>query len=247
MIRNLGETPSSAQIAQTEHFYAELPALRKELGKLVATAPVVGIAPERFSWEEAQPQFHVSPADFVDSVLIFGPSWDQENLWPVLTPTYHMYQVSGTRLFVATRCLKESLPVLTSLAEPVPAFCAMMSSSGPVTSNAEGMTLGPNHEGDGVIFGPNLRLPAGHYRITFNLEREPGTEAGGCHVDICRDGKVLVESAGFTGEGDGLRSQMALPFEVTPGESEKHWEFRVFQKGERTVHLRNLVLERMEE
>jgi len=243
MAGNLGKTPSSEQIAQTEHFYKELPALRAELGELVANAPVVGVAPERFSLAESQPQFHISPTNLADSVVVFGPSWDQENLWPALMPSYHMYQVKGTRLFVATRRPKENLPMLRGLAEPVPAFCAMMYSSGPVTNDAKGMTLGPIHEGNAVIFGPNLHLPTGHYRVTFSLERETGEAAGGCLVDVGNDGKELVSAAGFAGAGE-LRSEPVLEFEVMPGESEKHFEFRVFQKGERAIRLRNLVLER---
>lgn len=238
MTDDLFKIPSSAQIAQTERFYETLPKLRKELGTFIANAPAVALAPRLFSHDEGWPD--VRPNHLPDSIVFFAHSWNSEWLWPVMTPEFQTYQISGTRLFVATRLPRESLPVFTTLAQPTSPLVAMMECTGWTTDDVNGITLGPFKDGNGSIYGPYVHLPSGRWEVAFTLQRDRAETSDGCDVDIYAGGKTFAAATCFTGEE--LRAEPVLSFETTPADEERAFEFRVFQKGQIPFHVSSIVL-----
>jgi len=236
--------PTSEQITHTERFFIVLPQLRKELGPLIADAPTVALAPRLFSSWEGRPEFNISKLEkTTDSLIFFGHSWNQDALWLALTPAFHIHQVTGTPFFIATRRRIEDMPLLNSLSLPVSSIYSLMSFRGNVTVDPQGATL---EAIDGIVgvFGPYVRLPAGHYQLALTLQRKPGADTNGCTIDVAANETIFASSSCFTGSSAELGANPLLQFDVTPADKDKHFEFRLFQKGQRPIRLSSLTITR---
>jgi len=235
------DAPSSDQITRTEQFYKVLPQVRDQLGPIYSDDAIMALAPDLFTRQDTGSELS-NPPRHPDTYLYFQKTWHSEALIPIFRPEYRTYQFTGTHLMLATRRDIAQIPLLRDKVEPISPLASLMSFHDNVTFDAQGVTLGGLNEPGILMYGPYVRLQPGNYEVSMDMKRAKGTDTNGCKLEVFVEGKVVASTAPFTGAADELEARPVIPFTVDPVDKEKHFEFRVFQQGQRPISITSLAV-----
>jgi hypothetical protein len=261
-------TDGLSVVSSTDRFFQLFKTAKPALGVMVADDPVMALAPRLFlmservafmpssRWAEmTKAALEPAAADGHDSIrpdsfLFFENSRAFNRLGGMLGADYRVFDIAGTRMFLATT---KSLPIngLATMLEPTNRASAMMHTNDLARKSATGIRIQSHLHSQSrrglAIYGPYVRLPAGRYRVRFFFASAGGGAAipTGCNVDVFASGKTFAQSRCVKADDAKTLRNLAVPldFRVEEQDSARLFEFRVWLNGDGEMELTDVVLE----